>query len=67
MGPWDEDTQLARIASVNRILAKPNLSIWARKYWSDIRDRIAMDETRYNARVMGVYKDILKNETRDWL
>ena len=55
MGPYSEMTQLTRLNSVDQILAKPALSNWARRYWQTVRDTIALDEDRYNARVAQVY------------
>jgi hypothetical protein len=55
MGPYSELKQLTRLHSVDQILAKPTLSKWARRYWQSVRDTIAFDEDRYNARVAQTY------------
>jgi hypothetical protein len=56
MMPFNEMTQLGRKATVGRLLQQDNLSEWARNYWSQVFDTIAMNEQRYNARVYTVYK-----------
>lgn len=66
MGPWNEDTQLARIAAVKRILANPNLSEWAQQHWASVLERLAHDEDRYNARVVTVYAEIEKQKRFVW-
>lgn len=66
MGPWSEDAQLARMTSVKQILARPDLSDWARKYWTSVLERLALDEDRYNARVVAVYAEIEKHKEMVW-
>jgi hypothetical protein len=51
MLPFDEITQLERKATVHAVLQQDNLSAWARKFWSNVFDTIAMDEAKYDARV----------------
>ena len=55
MGPFDEMQQLERRAAVLRILQQNDLSAWARNYWGTVFDTIAMNEERYNARIVSVY------------
>ena len=64
MGPFNLMTQLERKARVLAILQQDNLSEWARGYWGQVFDTIAMDEERYNARVHTVYKNIQSKEFR---
>ena len=64
MGPFNLMTQLERKARVLAILQQDNLSEWARGYWGQVFDTIAMDEERYNARVYTVYKNIQSREFR---
>ena len=44
MMPFDEMTQLGRKASVHAVLERDNLTPWARKFWGNVFDTIAMDE-----------------------
>jgi hypothetical protein len=57
MGPFNEMRQLSRRGAVLRLLQKNNLSAWARNYWGNVYDTIAMDEERYNARVITTFKN----------
>ena len=57
MGPFNEMTQLERRAKVLAILQQDNLSKWARGFWGQVFDTIAMDEDRYNARVAVTFKN----------
>ena len=67
MGPFSLKRQLERKASVFQLLQRDDLSEWARNYWSEVFDAIATDEGRYNARVVGTWKSIQKNITKEWL
>ena len=67
MGPFNEMTQLERKAKVLALLQRNDLSAWARNYWGTVFDTIAMTEERYNARVVTVWKNIRKQQTKDWL
>ena len=67
MGPFNEMTQLERKAKVLALLQRNDLSEWARNYWGTVFDTIAMDEGRYNARVVTAWKNIRKQQTKDWL
>lgn len=58
MGPWSEQKQLERRASVLRLLQQNNLSEWARNYWGTVFDTIAMNEDRYHSRVKSVYSNM---------
>jgi hypothetical protein len=58
MGPVNEMQQLRRIETVRDLLSNPDLSDWARQYWTVVLDSIARTEERYNARVTGVYKQM---------
>ena len=51
MMPFDEMIQLERRANVHAVLERDNLTPWARKYWSNVFNTIAMDEERYNIRI----------------
>ena len=44
------------------LLQKDNLSEWARAYWGNVFDKIALTEERYNARVYDTYKNIKRKE-----
>mgnify|MGYP004171088013 FL=1 len=48
--PFDEMTQLERRASVHAVLEQDNLTPWARNFWSNVFNTIAMDERKYNTR-----------------
>ena len=50
MLPFDEMIQLERRANVHAVLEQDNLTPWARKYWSNVFNTIAMDERKYNTR-----------------
>lgn len=67
MGPFSQMKQLERKASVLRVLKQNNLSEWARNYWGTVYDTIAMDEGRYNDRVVTVFKNIQSKKTGEWL
>jgi hypothetical protein len=62
MGPFSEEKQLERKATVLAILQRNDLSEWARNYWGTVFDTIAMSEERYNARVVTLYKNIESRE-----
>ena len=55
MMPFNEMQQLERKAAVLRVLQQNDLSAWARNYWGTVFDTIAMNEERYNARIVSVY------------
>jgi len=57
MGPFNEMKQLSRRGAVHQLLQQNNLSEWARNYWSTVYNTIAMDEERYNARVVATFKN----------
>ena len=60
MGPFNEMRQLSRRGAVLQILQQDNLSEWARNYWGTVYDTIAMNEQRYNARVVTTFKNATK-------
>jgi hypothetical protein len=62
MGPFSEEKQLERKATVLAVLQRNDLSEWARNYWGTVLDTIAMSEERYNARVVTLYKNIESRE-----
>ena len=55
MGPYNLHKQLERKASVLNVLKSNDLSAWARNYWGNVYDTIAMDEARYNDRVVATF------------
>lgn len=67
MGPFNEMKQLERKARVLELLQRNDLSEWARNYWGTVFDTITMDEDRYNTRVVTAWKNIRKQQTKDWL
>ena len=48
---FDEMKQLERKAIVHAVLERDNLSAWARNFWGNVFDTIAMDEVKYNTRI----------------
>ena len=62
MGPFNEMRQLSRRGAVLQLLEKDNLSEWARNYWQKVYDTIAMNEERYNARVVQTFKNVTSGE-----
>ncbi len=64
MGPFSEMKQLERKASVLRLLQQKDLSEWARNYWGRTYDTIAMNEDRYNARVVTTFKNAIPGGTK---
>jgi hypothetical protein len=50
MMPFDEMIQLGRKANVHAVLERDNLTPWARKFWGNVFNTIAMDERKYNTR-----------------
>tara|TARA_B110000285_G_scaffold69460_1_gene79915 strand:- start:574 stop:774 length:201 start_codon:yes stop_codon:yes gene_type:complete len=62
MGPFNELRQLSRRGAVLQLLKKDNLSEWARNYWQKVYDTIAMNEERYNARVVQTFKNATSGE-----
>ena len=67
MGPYSEQKQLERRAAVLQLLQQNNLSEWARNYWGLVYDTIAMDEERYNSRVVSTFQEIRNRQTRHWI
>lgn len=65
MGPYNLHTQLERKANVLNVLKSNDLSEWARNYWGNVYDTIAMEEGRYNERVKSIYST-LKPKHRGW-
>ena len=57
MCPFNEMRQFSRIGVVLQRLQQNDLSAWARNYWRTFYDTIAMDEERYNARVITTFKN----------
>ena len=47
---FNEMKQLARKANVHAVLERDNLTPWARKFWGNVFNTIAMDERKYNTR-----------------
>jgi hypothetical protein len=66
MGPFNEIKQLERKATVFALLQRNDLSEWARNYWGNVYDRIAMSEEHYNARVVGFFNDVRSRQTKEW-
>jgi len=62
MGPFNEIRQLERKATVLALLQRNDLSAWARNYWGTVFDTITMDESRYNARVVNLFKDVKRKQ-----
>ena len=67
MGPYNEMRQLSRRGAVQQLLQQQDLSDWARNYWQRVYDTIAMDEGRYNNRVVQTFKNIQTRKTGEWL
>lgn len=67
MGPYSEQKQLERRAAVLRLLQQDNLSEWARNYWGLVFDTIAMNEERYNSRVVNTFTKMRNQYTEKWL
>jgi hypothetical protein len=67
MGPYSEERQLERAAAVARILDDPNLTEWARNYWTKVAMTLSMNEEQYNARVVALYTAIRNRYTQEWL
>ena len=63
MIPFDEMKQLERKANVHAVLERDNLTPWARNFWGNVFNTIAMDEVRYNARIEG--DRIMKEMNKD--
>ena len=63
MMPFDEMIQLERRANVHAVLERDNLTPWARNFWGNVFNTIAMDEVRYNARIEG--DRIMKEMNKD--
>ena len=59
MGPFSEMKQLERKASVLQVLGQDDISEWARNYWGNVYDTIAMSEDRYNDRVVATFKNAI--------
>ena len=67
MGPYSEEKQIQRAAAVARLLEDPNLSEWARNYWTRVGAGLSMSEEQYNARVVGIYNNLRQSYTKEWL
>lgn len=55
MGPYSEQIQLERAERVKSLLARNDLSEWARTFWSKVVRDLAQDEFTYNHRVVNAY------------
>lgn len=62
MGPWSEKKQLERAKQVVRLLQQPDLSEWARSYWSKVLAELATNEAQYNHRVKQIYSNLTRNK-----
>jgi len=67
MGPFSELKQLERKGNVLLLLQRNDLSAWARNYWGTVFDTIAMDEARYNDRVVHFYGSLNKEPVIDFI
>ena len=55
MGPYSEQTQLERAERVQSLLARNDLSDWARNFWEGVVRNLAHNEFDYNHRVVNAY------------
>lgn len=62
MGPFSEARQQHRQRVCERILAQPDLSDWARRYWQHTLASLAETEAEYNARVKQTYANKEKSQ-----
>ena len=67
MGPYSKQRQLERAQAVARLLSNLNLNKWARNYWSNVAANLSKSEEQYNSRVVGIYKEIRNQHTREWI
>jgi len=56
MGPYSEIKQLERAEAVKAVLARPNLSDWAKFFWAKVLRDLCFDEDLYNRRVRETYR-----------
>ena len=66
MGPYSEQRQIERAEAVAKVLRDPNLSEWARNYWTRVGMTLSMSEEQYNARVVGLYTRMRNERTKRW-
>lgn len=68
MGPFDVQRQSQRADAVRRILSRPNITPWARQFWSKTLRDLCFCVDNYNERVYTVYSQLdtaeLYNERR---
>ena len=48
MGPYSEIKQLERAETVKAVLARPDLSDWAKFFWAKVLRDLCFDEDSYN-------------------
>ncbi|MAZ97356.1 MAG: hypothetical protein CMP53_07535 [Flavobacteriales bacterium] len=59
MGPYSEEKQYQRAASIKRLLdTNPQLDELTRAMWQQKAQNLAMTEERYNARVKAIFSNI---------
>lgn len=59
MGPYSEEKQYQRAASIKRLLdTNPQLDELTRAMWEQKARNLAMTEERYNARVKEIFSNI---------
>ena len=62
MGPYSEQKQIERAASIQRLLeTTPNLSERTRCMWQKHLKDLAVSEEEYNARVKAIYSGMTRN------
>jgi len=65
MGPFSEERQYQRAASICRLLEQP-LPDETRAMWEGHLRNLARNETQYNYRVVEVYKNIQRRGVIQW-
>ncbi len=58
MGPYSEQKQIERAETVKAVLARPNLSDWAKNFWAKVVRDLCFDEASYNRRVRETYQNL---------
>lgn len=60
MGPYSEERQMKRAEAVEELLSHPNLTEWAKNFWSQVAAQLSRNEDTYNWRVKHFYSKARK-------
>ena len=55
MGPYSENKQIERAERVKSLLARSDLSEWARNFWEGVARNLPRNEWDYNHRLLNAF------------